>query len=78
MKKRPTDNGPFKEFEFGDWIFGEWTDFEECMKDRNSAHRQNFRKHMRNAVKEQLMAVREVIDGVIEELDTHNNEPNKA
>jgi hypothetical protein len=77
MKKRPTDNGPFKEFDFGDWFFGDWEPCEEQMRHHN-AHSQNFRNHMRNAIKEQLMAVREVIDGVIEELDTKNSEPDKA
>ena len=79
MTRRADDNGPFKEFSFEEWFCGGWHEFREEMRhNRGFVRKESFRKHMRTAIKEQLMAVRDVIDGIIDELDQPNNETNQA
>jgi len=65
--KHADDNGPFKEFVFGDWLFEQFEDFcgqVKCGKGRMKTT--EFEAHMRNAAKEQLLAMRSIVDGFIE------------
>jgi hypothetical protein len=69
------NNGPVEEFVFEDWlrdgIKGVRRKIESRMqaKERSRFGASEFRQHMRNARKEQLLAVRSLIDGAIEWLD---------
>lgn len=68
--KRADDNGPFKEFNFGSWVFEQMEDVcgqMKCGKGRVAAT--EFETHMRNAAKEQLLAMRSVVDSFIEIID---------
>jgi hypothetical protein len=78
MAKRADDNGPFKAFDFCDWFSESVQEFwrePKCKPDE--AFGEEFRAHMRSAWKEQLMAVRDVIDAAIEQLDPQDG-PRKA
>ncbi|MEM7345273.1 MAG: hypothetical protein AAF485_13625 [Chloroflexota bacterium] len=74
-KKRADHNGPFKAFDFDDWLKDEFegfgTAFEEGMKGFSTS---DFGKHMRNAQREQLMAVRSWLDHVIDALDDEDKD----
>lgn len=68
--KRADDNGPFKEFEFGDWLFEQMEDFCGRMKcGKSRVDTTEFETHMRQAAKEQLLAMRSLVDGFIEIID---------
>lgn len=70
MTTRADDNGPFKEFVFEDWLREGLTalrnEVKNCRKEFTPA---NFRKRLRQASKEQLLAMRKSIDNVIELID---------
>ncbi len=70
MTQRAHDNGPFKEFDFGQW-FAE--NMRGCRKERHfdpdEIFGEKFGRHVRNAWKEQLLAARDVIDAAIERLE---------
>jgi hypothetical protein len=67
---RADAGGPFKEFVFSDWL-------RDCIE--ASCHRMkegkeqlepaNVRRHIRNAQKEQLLAMRDMIDYALERLE---------
>ena len=67
MAKRADENGPFKGFRFDEWLHDE---FEYCsgqMKFKKvKLDTSEFEAHMRNAAKEQLLAVRSLLDSVID------------
>ena len=71
--KRADDNGPFKEFVFGEWISEQMEDFCGQMKCKR-IDTTNFENHMRNAAKEQLLAMRSIVDGVIEVIEENKGE----
>jgi hypothetical protein len=69
MATRADDNGPFKEFEFGPWFCDEFRQFRTEAGPRRKARREKLRRELRHAAKEQLVAVRDLLDSVIETLD---------
>lgn len=75
MADKTTDNGPFKEFVFEDWIkegIDGIRDQARCKKD--SFDTSEFEKHMRNAAKEQLFAMRSLVDSLIKCVDKDKSE----
>lgn len=81
MAKRADDNGPFKAFEFEDWFWDSWKGCAGEFKHSQSfVFGEKFQTHMRHAMKEQLLAVRDLLDSVIEEIDRKapDPEPKKA
>ena len=71
--KRADDNGPAKEFVFGDWLFEQMEDVCGRMKCER-IDTTEFENHMRNAAKEQLLAVRSIVDGVIQVIEEKKTE----
>jgi hypothetical protein len=70
MATRADDNGPFKEFAFEDWLRERFREVRQEMKGRKEKfNTTGFRTHLRNASKEQLLAVRSLIDSAIEYID---------
>ena len=69
-KTKADDNGPVKEFDFEAWlkdgVEGFKSKVEEEMEGFNFA---NFRKHVRNAQREQLLAMRSLIDSALERIE---------
>ncbi len=69
------NNGPVEEFVFEDWLRDGIKGVRHKIESRMQAKAQGpfgaseFRKHMRNARKEQLLAVRSLIDSAIDWLD---------
>ena len=66
-KSNADAGGPFKEFVFEEWL----RDGVEGMRSRMEAKKAHFdpatfRQHIRNAQKEQLLAIRSLIDSAIE------------
>jgi hypothetical protein len=70
MTARADDNGPFKEFRLGGWM-REGLDgmCGQAYGKRVRINTSGFESHMRNSAKEQLLAVRSLIDGFIERID---------
>jgi hypothetical protein len=70
MTTRADDNGPFKEFTLGGWM-REGLDgmCGQVYGRRVCSDMSRFESHMRNSAKEQLLAVRSLIDGFIERID---------
>jgi len=70
------ENGPFKEFSFEAWLR---EGMQGCRrKVEQDGQKFNFnevKRHLRQAQKEQLLAVRSVIDKVIERLDDKADGP---
>ncbi len=72
-------DGPFKEFTFDEWLKDGLAGMRRKMKRKKQAFNiANFRAHMRQAQKEQLLAVRSLIDGAIDCLETEKKAKNKA
>jgi len=70
MTTRAHDNGPFKEFDPAEWTFDFMRDCCEGMKsDRFSARSDSFCNHMRNSAKETLLAMRDVLDAAINQME---------
>lgn len=69
-KAKADEGGPFKEFVFEEWLRDGIEGVRSKMEEKK-AHfdPSNFRKHLRNAQKEQLLAVRSLIDSAIDFLD---------
>ena len=70
MTERADDNGPFKEFTFGSWL-RDGLDEMYCQSygQRFRIDASGFQRHMRNSAREQLLAVRSIIDDFIERID---------
>lgn len=70
------DNGPFKEFDFESWLRD---GFKGCRakikRDVKTVRLADVPRHLRNSQKEQLLAVRNFIDKVIERLEEKEAEP---
>ena len=78
-KTKADDNGPVKEFDFEQWL----KEGVEGVKSKVEGERpvfdfSNVRKHVRNAQREQLMAMRSFIDSAIDWLEKEPEEKNKA
>jgi hypothetical protein len=59
--------GPFKEFVFEEWLRDGVEGIRHKMEQKKvHFDPSNFRKHVRNAQKEQLLAIRSLIDNAIE------------
>ena len=74
-KFRADAAGPFKEFVLTEWL----RDGVEGTCDRVKYSREqfepaNFRRHLRNAQKEQLLAMRSMIDGALKRLEETDEE----
>ncbi|MCB0192454.1 MAG: hypothetical protein KDJ65_10970 [Anaerolineae bacterium] len=62
--------GPFREFIFTDWLKeGIEGICEEAKDAKEQFEVENIRRHLRNASKEQLLAVRSIIDNAIDFID---------
>ena len=70
MTTRADDNGPFKEFTLCGWlrdgVDGMCGDF---YYNKVRVDTSGFESHMRTSVKEQLLAARSLIDGMLERID---------
>ena len=75
MRTRADNNGPFKEFEFGQWACDEFKQFRAEAGPRRQARREKLRREMRHAAKAQLVAVRDLLDSVIETLEKPSTPP---
>ena len=75
-KTKADQSGPFKEFIFEEWLQDGIEGMRGRMKERR-AHFDptRFRKHVRNAQKEHLLAVRSLIDSAIECLEQTERKP---
>ena len=73
MANKKYEHEPVEEFVFEDWlrdgIKGVRSKFEHRMKGEGRVDTSEFRQHMRNASKEQLLAVRSLLDSAIDWLD---------
>ena len=81
-KTKADDNGPFKEFDFEAWIKEGMDGFKSRVEaEMHSFSFSGFRQHVRNARREQLLAMRSLIDGALEKLDREDakaEEPKEA
>lgn len=72
-------SGPFKEFVFEDWLREGFEGFCEEVKDaKKQFDPENFRQHLRKASREQLLAMRTIIDNAIDFIDKQEAKKNKA
>jgi len=70
MTKHADNNGPFKEFVFEDWLREGVEGVCNQMKFKTEKlDTSEFESHMRSAVKEQLLAMRSLVDSVIDYVD---------
>ena len=76
MADKTYNHEPVEEFVFEDWlrdgVKGFRSKFKESMKGKGKSRRfdtSEFRTHLRNARKEQLLAIRSLVDSAIEWLD---------
>lgn len=79
MTARADDNGPFKEFTFGSWL-RDGLDEMYCQTygQRLRIETSRFESHMRNSAREQLLAVRSLLDGFIERIDEADAKASQA
>jgi hypothetical protein len=75
MRTRADNNGPFKEFEFGQWACDEFWQRRSESDARRKARREKLRREMRHAAKAQLVAVRDLLDSAIETLEKPSTPP---
>ena len=67
--------GPFKEFVLTEWLRDGFEDACNRAKYRREQFEPaNFRRHLRNAQKEQLLAMRSMIDGALKHLEETEEE----
>jgi uncharacterized protein YecA (UPF0149 family) len=66
-KGKADDNGPFKEFVFEEWLREGFEGIRSQVKfKRVKFDTSEFESHMRNAAKEQLLAVRSLVESFID------------
>lgn len=80
MVNKKYDHEPVEEFVFEDWLRDGINGFrqkvESCMSgEAKTFDTSKFRQHMRNAQKEQLLAVRSLLDSAIDWLDKRDPAP---
>lgn len=69
-RAKADQGGPFKEFVFEEWLRDGLEGIRQEMKQKRASFDiSSFRTHIRNAQKEQLLAVRSLIDSAIESLE---------
>lgn len=70
MAHRAHENGPFKEFDFADWFCDQMKN-PTCEFDFKFARDEGkkFRRHMRNTAKEQMVALRDMLDSMIKKME---------
>ena len=69
-KTKADENGPFKEFDFEAWLRDGVEGFRRKVEsDVKGFDLSDFRQHLRNAQKEQLLAMRNLIDKALERLE---------
>lgn len=75
MTDKATGNGPFKEFVFEDWL-KEGIDgvCDQVRFRKESFDTSEFETHIRNAAKEQLFAMRSLMDSLIKYVDKDDSE----
>ncbi len=67
---RADSGGPFKEFVFTEWFRDEVDEMRQRIKrGKEQLEPDNFRRHLRHAQKERLLAMRSMIDAAIERLE---------
>ncbi len=77
MADKTTDNGPFKAFVFEDWLKEGIDGVSDRLREKkNTIDTSEFETHMRNAAKEQLFAMRSLMDSLIKYVD--KDESDKA
>ena len=75
MTSQNPKNGPFKEFDLLDWFRDGCQSFlHDVETTTDSLDRSEVRSRMRNAIKEQLILVRDTIDDMIEQIDARDAE----
>jgi len=81
-KAKADEGGPFKEFVFEEWLRDGIEGMRQKMEQKKTHFDpSNFRKHIRNAQKEQLLAIRDLIDnaiGYVEKQEEKEEEESKA
>lgn len=82
MTQRTYNHEPVEAFEFEAWLREGLKGVREKFESRMSSKRQafdasEFRQHMRNARKEQLLAVRSLLDSAINWLDQKEENPKR-
>lgn len=80
MAQKTYDHEPVEAFVFEDWLRDGIKGVREKVENRMSSKRRafdssEFRQHMRNARKEQLLAVRSLLDSAINWLDQKEESP---
>ncbi len=83
MVNKKYDHQPVEEFVFEDWLRDGLNGFRQKMEDCMPSEAKpfdttEFREHMRNARKEQLLAVRSLLDSAIDWLGKGPNPGSKA
>ena len=70
MTSKADDNGPTKEFDFEAWLKDGMKGFKQTVEgEMGDFDLSEFKSHVRNAQKEQLLAVRSLLDKAIDFLD---------
>ena len=78
MTTKVDNNGPFKEFIFEDWLREGMEGMCNRMKIKKGKFNiSDFETHMRNARKEQLLAMRSLVDSFITLVDDKPDEDTK-
>ena len=80
MVQKTYNHEPVEEFVFEDWLRDGIKGMRDTFESRMTAKRRvfdtsEFREHMRNARKEQLLAMRSLLDSAIEWLDPQEETP---
>ena len=79
MTDKADNNGPFKEFIFEDWLKEGFDGMRgECKWREPKIDTSEFETHMRNAVKEQMLAMRSLVDTFINIVDPDDEPAKKA
>ena len=70
MTSKADDNGPTKAFDFEEWLKDGMKGFRDTVEgEMKGFNLSEFKSHVRNAQKEQLLAMRSLIDSAIDFLD---------
>ncbi len=78
-RTKADQEGPFKEFVFEEWLQDGIEGIRGKMEQKKADFDPSkFRQHLRNAQKEQLLAMRSLIDNAIEYLEKEEEKPPKS
>jgi hypothetical protein len=73
------ENGPVKEFDFEEWLRDGMKGFRSTVKGEiKGFDMSEFKQHVRNAQKEQLLAMRSLLDKAIDYLDKDPDKKQQA